>query len=86
MKNFAIIGVAGYVAERHVKAIFHTGNRLVAALDPHDSVGFLDKYDFDIQYFQELERFDRYLEKLRVEKTLPNCVLSHSRLAWYCRR
>lgn len=68
MKNFAIIGVAGYIADRHVSAINATGNRLVAAIDPHDSVGFLDRYDFDTKFFIEMERFDRYLEKLRFNK------------------
>jgi UDP-N-acetyl-2-amino-2-deoxyglucuronate dehydrogenase len=63
--NFAIIGVAGYVAPRHLKAIQDTGNRLVAAVDPNDSVGLLDKYAFDVRYFSEIERFDRHLEKLR---------------------
>jgi UDP-N-acetyl-2-amino-2-deoxyglucuronate dehydrogenase len=67
MKNFALIGVAGYIAERHVRAIKNTGNHLIAALDPCDSVGFLDHYDFDIKYFSEFGRFDRYIEKLRVE-------------------
>jgi UDP-N-acetyl-2-amino-2-deoxyglucuronate dehydrogenase len=64
-KNFAITGVAGYVAPRHVKAIRDTGNRLVAAIDPNDSVGFLDQYGFDVRFFTEIERFDRHLEKLR---------------------
>src|SRR5215210_865110 len=64
-KNFAITGVAGYVAPRHLKAIRDTGNQLVAAIDPHDSVGFLDQYAFDIRFFTEIERFDRHLEKLR---------------------
>ena len=63
--NFAIIGVAGYIAPRHLKAIHETGNRLVAAVDPNDSVGMLDQYSFDIRYFKEIERFDRHLEKLR---------------------
>ncbi len=63
--NFAIIGVAGYVAPRHLKAIRDTGNRLVAAVDPNDSVGLLDHYSFDVRYFTEIERFDRHLEKLR---------------------
>lgn len=65
MKNFAITGVAGYVAPRHLKAIHDTGNRLVAATDPHDSVGVLDRYSFDVRFFPEFERFDRHLEKLR---------------------
>ena len=63
--NFAIIGVAGYVAPRHLKAIKDTGNRLVAAVDPNDSVGVLDHFSFDTRYFTEIERFDRHLEKLR---------------------
>ncbi len=63
--NFAIIGVAGYVAPRHLKAIRDTGNRLVAAVDPNDSVGLLDQYSFDVRFFTEIERFDRHLEKLR---------------------
>jgi UDP-N-acetyl-2-amino-2-deoxyglucuronate dehydrogenase len=65
MKNFAITGVAGYVAPRHLKAIRDTGNRLVAAVDPHDSVGILDSYHPDVAFFTEFERFDRHLEKLR---------------------
>jgi UDP-N-acetyl-2-amino-2-deoxyglucuronate dehydrogenase len=63
--NFAIIGVGGYVAPRHLKAIQDTGNRLVAAVDPNDSVGLLDRYSFDVRFFTEIERFDRHLEKLR---------------------
>jgi UDP-N-acetyl-2-amino-2-deoxyglucuronate dehydrogenase len=63
--NFAIIGVAGYVAPRHLQAIRDTGNRLVAAVDPNDSVGLLDHYSFDVRFFTEIERFDRHLEKLR---------------------
>ncbi len=64
-RNFAITGVAGYIAPRHLKAIRDTGNRLVAATDPHDSVGILDQYAFDVRFFTEIERFDRHLEKLR---------------------
>lgn len=64
-KNFAITGVAGFVAARHLKAIADTGNRLVAAVDPHDAVGVLDRYAFDVRFFTEFERFDRHLEKLR---------------------
>ena len=58
-------GVGGYIAPRHLKAIYDTGNRLVAALDPKDSVGLLDRYSFDTRFFTEFERFDRHLEKLR---------------------
>ena len=67
MKNFAITGVAGYIAPRHLQAIKDTGNQLVAAVDPHDSVGLLDKYFPDVSFFTEFERFDRHLEKLRRE-------------------
>jgi len=65
MKNFAITGVGGYIAPRHLKAIQDTGNRLVAAADPHDAVGVLDRFAFDVRFFNEIERFDRHLEKLR---------------------
>lgn len=65
MKNFAITGVAGFVAPRHLDAIRATGNRLIAASDPHDAVGILDRYAFDVRFFTEIERFDRHLEKLR---------------------
>lgn len=64
-KNFAITGVAGYVAPRHLQAIKDTGNRLVAAVDPHDSVGILDRHFFDVSYFREFERFDRHIDRLR---------------------
>jgi UDP-N-acetyl-2-amino-2-deoxyglucuronate dehydrogenase len=64
-RNFALTGVAGYVAPRHLKAIQDTGNRLVAAVDPHDAVGVLDRFGFDVRFFTEIERFDRHLEKLR---------------------
>ena len=63
--NFALTGAAGFVAPRHLKAIEDTGNRLVAAVDPHDAVGVLDRYSFDVRFFTEFERFDRHLEKLR---------------------
>ncbi|MGH9311415.1 MAG: Gfo/Idh/MocA family oxidoreductase [Vicinamibacterales bacterium] len=63
--NFAVIGAAGFVAPRHLQAIRDTGNRLVAAFDPHDAVGILDRYSFDVRFFTEFERFDRHLEKLR---------------------
>ncbi len=64
-RNFALTGAAGYVAPRHFKAIKDTGNRLIAAADPHDAVGVLDRYGFDVRFFTEIERFDRHLEKLR---------------------
>lgn len=65
MTQFALLGAAGYVAPRHMKAIADTGNRLVAACDPYDGVGVLDRYFPDCRFFTEVERFDRYLEKLR---------------------
>ena len=65
MKNFALIGVGGYIAPRHMKAIRDTGNRLVAACDPSDSVGILDSFSYDVAFFTEFERFDRHAEKLK---------------------
>jgi UDP-N-acetyl-2-amino-2-deoxyglucuronate dehydrogenase len=65
MKNFALTGLAGYIAPRHLKAIKETSNRLVAAIDPHDSVGIIDSYFPEASFFTEVERFDRHLEKLR---------------------
>jgi UDP-N-acetyl-2-amino-2-deoxyglucuronate dehydrogenase len=65
MKNFALTGAAGYIAPRHLQAIRDTGNNLVAAVDPHDSVGILDRYFPDTSFFTEYERFDRHLEKLK---------------------
>lgn len=64
MKTFALIGAAGYVAPRHMDAIQHIGGRLVAAIDPHDSVGILDRYFPKCDFFTEFERFDRHLDKL----------------------
>ncbi len=64
-KNFAITGVSGYIAPRHLRAIKETGNRLMAALDPHDSAGILDGYFDQVRFFTEFERFDRHIEKLR---------------------
>lgn len=65
MKNFALIGAAGYVAPRHMKAIQETGSLLVAALDPNDSVGIIDNYFPEADFFVEFERFDRHVDKLR---------------------
>ncbi len=64
-KNFGLIGAAGYVAPKHMKAIVDTGNHLIAALDNSDSVGILDSYSHDIAFFTEFERFDRHAEKLK---------------------
>ena len=69
MKNFALIGAAGYIAPRHMKAIKDTGNNLLAALDPFDSVGIIDSYFPNAHFFTEFERFDRHLEKLRRKGT-----------------
>ena len=63
MKNFALIGAGGYIAPRHMKAIKDTGNNLLAGLDKHDSVGVLDNYFPQADFFTEFERFDRHLEK-----------------------
>ena len=65
MKNFALIGAAGYIAPRHLKAIKDTGNNLIAAFDPFDSVGVLDSYFPHADFFVEFERFDRHIEKLK---------------------
>jgi UDP-N-acetyl-2-amino-2-deoxyglucuronate dehydrogenase len=65
MFNFALIGAAGYIAPRHMKAIKDTGNVLVAALDKNDSVGVVDSYFPDANFFVEFERLDRHVEKLR---------------------
>jgi UDP-N-acetyl-2-amino-2-deoxyglucuronate dehydrogenase len=64
-KNFALIGAAGYIAPRHLQAIKDTGNQLVAAVDKSDSVGVLDRYFDEVDFFTEFERFDRHIEKLR---------------------
>ncbi len=69
MKNFAMIGTAGYIAPRHLAAIRDTGNDLRAALDPFDSVGILDSYFPHAHFFTEFERFDRHIDKLRRKGT-----------------
>ena len=60
-KKFALIGAAGYIAPRHMKAIKETGNDLVAALDKNDSVGIIDSFFPDADFFTEFERFDRHI-------------------------
>ena len=65
MKNFALLGAAGYIAPKHFKAIKDTNNQLIAALDKFDSVGVLDSYFPNTNFFTEFERFDRHLEKLK---------------------
>lgn len=64
-KKFALIGAAGYIAPRHMKAISVTGNELVAALDKNDSVGIIDSFFPNADFFTEFERFDRHIDKLR---------------------
>ena len=65
MKNFILIGAAGYIAPRHMKAIKETGNNLIAAYDPYDGVGIMDSYFPNASFFTEFERFDRHVEKLK---------------------
>jgi len=65
MKRFVLIGAAGYVAPRHMRAIRDTGNTMVSALDPNDSVGIIDSYFPESAFFTEFERFDRYVSKLK---------------------
>ncbi len=65
MKKFALIGAAGYIAPRHMKAIKDTGNDLVAAFDPYDGVGIMDSHFPNADFFTEFERFDRHIDKLR---------------------
>ena len=65
MKNFALLGAAGYIAPRHLKAIKDTNNRLIAALDKFDSVGVMDSYFPNADFFVEFERFDRHIEKIK---------------------
>ena len=66
-KRFAIIGVGGFVAQRHVAAISAINGDLIAALDPHDSVGYLDTYFPECRFFTEFERFDRFLSDTGVD-------------------
>jgi UDP-N-acetyl-2-amino-2-deoxyglucuronate dehydrogenase len=93
MKNFALIGAAGYIAPRHMKAIKETNNNLVATLDKCDSVGIIDSYFPEASFFTEFERFDRYIDKLRRDKnthidyvsiTTPN-YLHDSHIRWVLR-
>ena len=65
MKNFAILGVGGYIAPRHIQAINDTGNRIVTAMDVNDSVGILDRYTQDVAFFTEFERFESHVESLK---------------------
>lgn len=62
-KNFALIGIGGYIAPRHIEAIKHHGHNLIAAVDVQDSVGILDRYFPDVRFFTDFERFESFLEK-----------------------
>jgi UDP-N-acetyl-2-amino-2-deoxyglucuronate dehydrogenase len=90
VKKFALIGAAGFVAPRHLRAIKDNGHELVAALDVHDTVGILDSYFPEARFFTEFERFDRHVELLRrrgepidfVSITSPNYLHdAHARFA-----
>lgn len=76
MKNFALIGLAGYIAPRHLRAIKETDNNLLAALDKSDSVGIIDSFFPNADFFVEFERFDRHIEKLRREREVSLDYLS----------
>ena len=65
MNNFVLIGAAGYIAPRHMKAIKETGNNLIAAYDPYDGVGVIDSHFPQAHFFTEFERFDRHIEKIK---------------------
>lgn len=65
MKHFALIGAAGYIAPRHMTAIRETGNQLDAVMDPNDSVGIIDSFFPNAEFFTEFERFDRHIDKIR---------------------
>ena len=92
MKKFALIGAAGYIAPRHMKAMKETGNELVVALDKCDSVGIIDSFFPEADFFTEFERFDRHVDKLRrngqkidyVSITTPN-YLHDSHIRWALR-
>jgi len=70
-KKFALIGAAGYIAPRHLKAIHETGNQLVAAFDPRDSVGILDSFFPHADFFVEFEQFDHHINMLKFSETTP---------------
>jgi len=93
LKNFALIGAAGYIAPRHMRAIKDTGNNLKAVLDKCDSVGIIDSYFPEANFFTEFERFDRHIDKLRrdgkgkidyVSITTPN-YLHDAHIRWALR-
>jgi len=63
--RFAVIGIAGFVAPRHLRAIKEVGGTVLSAMDPNDSVGVIDSYFPDARFFVEFERFDRHIDKLK---------------------
>lgn len=67
MKNFALIGAAGYIAPRHLKAIKETGNNLLVAMDVNDSVGIMDSHFPDAEFFTEFEEFSGYVEDQKLQ-------------------
>ena len=69
MKNFVLIGAAGYIAPRHMRAIKDTGHNLIAAYDPYDGVGIMDSHFPQAHFFTEFERFDRHIEKIKRQGT-----------------
>jgi len=75
-KNFGLIGVAGYIAVRHLAAIKDTGNNMLASLDPFDSVGIIDSYFPESDFFVEFERFDRHFDKLKRAGTRSTMLVS----------
>ena len=72
MKNFALIGVAGYIAPRHLRAIRDTGNHLIAAYDKFDSVGIMDSFFPEASFFTEMELFDRYCSRIKGKRRQTN--------------
>ena len=74
MKNFALIGVAGYIAPRHLRAIRDTGNHLIAAYDKFDSVGIMDSFFPEASFFTEMELFDRYCSRIKGKERQVNMV------------
>ena len=72
--TFGLLGAAGYIAPRHMSAIKDVGGQLLAAFDPNDSVGILDSYFPEAQFFTEFERFDRHIDKLKRTGSVPNYV------------
>jgi len=80
MYNFAIMGVGGYIAPRHLKAIMDTGNRVVAACDPNDSVGILDRYSLDIKFLKNQKGLiDFFLNSIKKWTTKRSILFQYAR-------